>query len=110
MTNQNTEFEAIKRWYTANEKRFEEWLHDSGDGEVAFDLLERAITLVESERARADKAEAELARVREAAGPFVKEALDPEWSDFSDNKQIKYATNLKLRDLRRLARAVGEEG
>jgi hypothetical protein len=59
---QNTEFEAIKLRHEADNK----WNGPFGD-DMQYDMFkDRAtlITLVESERARADKAEAELAELR----------------------------------------------
>jgi hypothetical protein len=65
-----------------------------------------------SERSRADKAEAELAGLREAAGPFLEEWLrrdhlkpGPDIDDW-----LIGGSALTYGDLRRLARAVKGEG
>ena len=45
-------------------------------------------------------------RLEAALKPFADEGADPEWAEFSDNKEIRYATKLKLRDLRRARAAL----
>lgn len=39
--------EEISCWHASNLARFEHWNHDAGDGEVAFDNLSEALSLID---------------------------------------------------------------
>jgi hypothetical protein len=46
------EVEAIRTWVASNEKRFETWHHDVGDGEVAFDFCVTLLAELDAAKSR----------------------------------------------------------
>jgi hypothetical protein len=102
------EVEAARAWIAANQNRFDTCRSDYGDGEIAFDFCVTLLRLL-------DAARAELAEVREAAGPFVEldKAL-PNWTGGTAINVTVYHVGaptvikglLRVRDLRRLAAAL----
>ena len=119
---QNTEFEAKRKPVNTNELRAHVVLmaHNRWDmgmaawNTVSNDILQAANELDDTrtqrniERARADKAEAELARVREATGWLIEAAQ--EQLDYMDLCNDKGDLERNLRRAVALARAVKGEG